>query len=90
MSISLKPNIHDRLFLISMLSYRPSINSTVGSVVVQHVMEGKWRFELNPETRTYEDLMKAGILDPTGVTRFELQNAASVAGLLMTTEATVA
>lgn len=61
-----------------------------GSVVVQHVMEGKGGFGFNAETGTYEDLMKAGIVDPTKVTRFALQNAASVAGLLMTTEAMVA
>jgi len=59
-------------------------------VVVQHVMEGKGSFGFNAETGTYEDLMKAGIVDPTKVTRFALQNAASLAGLLMTTEAMVA
>jgi chaperonin GroEL len=61
-----------------------------GSVVVQRVMEGKGNFGFNAETGTYEDLMKAGIVDPTKVTRFALQNAASVAGLLMTTEAGIA
>jgi chaperonin GroEL len=61
-----------------------------GSVVVQHVMESEGSFGFNAETGNYEDLMKAGIVDPTKVTRFALQNAASVAGLLMTTEATVA
>jgi chaperonin GroEL len=61
-----------------------------GSVVVQRVMEGKGSFGFNAETGTYEDLIKAGIVDPTKVTRFALQNAASVAGLLLTTEATVA
>jgi chaperonin GroEL len=61
-----------------------------GSVVVQHVMEGEGSFGFNAETGSYEDLMKAGIVDPTKVTRFALQNAASVAGLLLTTEATVA
>jgi len=61
-----------------------------GSVVVQHVMENEGGFGFNAETGNYEDLMKAGIVDPTKVTRFALQNAASVAGLLMTTEATVA
>jgi chaperonin GroEL len=45
---------------------------------------------LNAETETYEDLMKAGVVDPTKVTRFALQNTASVAGFLMTTEAMVA
>jgi chaperonin GroEL len=60
-----------------------------GAVVVQRVMEGKGSFGFNAETGTYEDLMKAGIVDPTKVTRFALQNAASVAGLLMTTEAMV-
>jgi chaperonin GroEL len=61
-----------------------------GSVVVQKVMDGKENFGFNAETGEYEDLVKAGIIDPTKVTRFALQNAASVAGLLMTTEAMVA
>ncbi|MFO8163696.1 MAG: chaperonin GroEL [Desulfatiglandales bacterium] len=61
-----------------------------GSVVVQQVREGNGNFGFNAETGEYEDLVKAGIIDPTKVTRFALQNAASVAGLLMTTEAMVA
>jgi len=61
-----------------------------GSVVVQQVMEGKGAHGFNAETGVYEDLFKAGIIDPTKVTRFALQNAASVAGLLLTTEAMVA
>ncbi|MBW2354676.1 MAG: chaperonin GroEL [Deltaproteobacteria bacterium] len=61
-----------------------------GSVVVQRVLEGEGDFGFNAETGEYEDLLKAGIIDPTKVTRFALQNAASVAGLLMTTEAMVA
>jgi chaperonin GroEL len=61
-----------------------------GSVVVQHVIEGKDAFGFNAETGDYEDLIKAGVIDPTKVTRFALQNAASVAGLLLTTEAMVA
>ncbi len=61
-----------------------------GSIVVQKVMDGKGNFGFNAETGEYEDLVKAGIIDPTKVTRFALQNAASVAGLMMTTEAMVA
>jgi chaperonin GroEL len=61
-----------------------------GSVVVQRVMGGSGNFGFNAEIGEYEDLIKAGILDPTKVTRFALQNAASVAGLLLTTEAMVA
>jgi len=61
-----------------------------GAVVVQRVREGEGSFGFNAETGKYEDLMKAGIVDPTKVTRFALQNAASLAGLLMTTEAMVA
>ena len=61
-----------------------------GATVVQHVMEGEGNFGFNAETGQYEDLIKAGIVDPTKVARFALQNAASVAGLLMTTEAMVA
>jgi chaperonin GroEL len=61
-----------------------------GSVVVQKVMEGKGNFGFNADTGAYEDLMDAGIIDPTKVARFALQNASSVAGLLLTTEAMVA
>ncbi len=61
-----------------------------GSVVVQKVAEGKGNFGFNAETGKYEDLLEAGIIDPTKVARFALQNAASVAGLLLTTEAMVA
>jgi chaperonin GroEL len=61
-----------------------------GSVVVQKVMESKGNFGFNAETGKYEDLMDAGIIDPTKVARFALQNASSVAGLLLTTEAMVA
>jgi chaperonin GroEL len=61
-----------------------------GAVVLAHVMEGHGSFGFNAETGTYEDLMKAGIVDPTKVSRFALQNAASAAGLLMTTEAMIA
>jgi chaperonin GroEL len=61
-----------------------------GSVVVQKVKDGKAAFGFNAETGIYEDLIEAGIIDPTKVTRFALQNAASVSGLLLTTEAMVA
>jgi chaperonin GroEL len=60
------------------------------SVVVQKVMDGKDAFGFNAEIGKYEDLVKAGVIDPTKVARFALQNAASVAGLLLTTEAAVA
>ena len=61
-----------------------------GSVVVEKVKEEKAAFGLNAETGQFEDLVKAGIIDPTKVTRYALQNAASVAALLLTTEAIVA
>ena len=61
-----------------------------GSVVLQHVMEGIGSFGFNAETGTFEDLMTAGIVDPTKVSRLALQNAASVAGLFITTEAMIA
>jgi len=57
-----------------------------GSIVVQKVREGAGAFGFNAETETYEDLMAAGIMDPTKVTRVALQNAASIAGLMVTTE----
>src|SRR5574342_642976 len=60
-----------------------------GAIVVQKVREGSGAFGFNAETETYEDLMAAGILDPTKVTRIALENAGSVAGLLVTTECVV-
>jgi len=60
-----------------------------GAIVVQKVYEGKGAFGYNARTEVYEDLVKAGVIDPTKVTRTALQNAASVAGLLLTTEAVV-
>lgn len=60
-----------------------------GAIVVQKVLEGKGAFGYNARTEVYEDLIKAGVIDPTKVTRAALQNAASVAGLLLTTEAVI-
>src|SRR5213595_3050025 len=61
-----------------------------GSIVISKVKEGQGAFGFNAATEEYEDLIKAGIIDPTKVVRTALQNAASVAGLLLTTEAMVA
>ena len=60
------------------------------SVVQNKVMDGKGNYGFNAQTEEYGDLVKMGILDPTKVVRAALQNAASIAGLLITTEATVA
>ncbi len=60
-----------------------------GSVVLQKVLEGKDDFGFNAATEKYENLIKAGIIDPTKVTRTALENAASVSSLLITTEAVV-
>jgi chaperonin GroEL len=60
------------------------------SIVVGKVREGKGAFGFNAATGQYEDLLAAGIIDPTKVSRHALQNAASVAGLLLTTEAMIA
>jgi chaperonin GroEL len=61
-----------------------------GSVVAEHVKNQKGAHGFNAETGEYEDLMTAGVIDPTKVVRFALQNAASVASLLITTEAMIA
>ena len=61
-----------------------------GSVVVQKVKEGKADFGFNARTDKYENLMKAGVIDPTKVVRVALENAASIAGMLLTTECVVA
>jgi len=61
-----------------------------GSIVVNQVINSKGATGFNAATDVYEDLLKAGIIDPTKVARSALQNAASVAGLMLTTEACVA
>jgi chaperonin GroEL len=61
-----------------------------GSIVLAKVKESKDKaFGYNAASDTYEDLVKAGVIDPTKVTRTALQNAASIAGLLLTTECVV-
>jgi chaperonin GroEL len=60
-----------------------------GSIVVEKVRAGKGGFGYNAQTDEYEDLVKAGVIDPTKVVRTALQNAASIAGLLLTTEAVI-
>jgi chaperonin GroEL len=61
-----------------------------GSIVVQKVREGKDDFGYNARTDKYENLYAAGVIDPTKVTRVALENAASIAGMLLTTECVVA
>ncbi|MGW8326031.1 MAG: TCP-1/cpn60 chaperonin family protein, partial [Desulfobacterales bacterium] len=61
-----------------------------GSVVFNKVFEGKGDFGFNADTEKYENLLAAGVIDPTKVVRFALQNAASVSGLMLTTEAMIA
>jgi chaperonin GroEL len=60
-----------------------------GSIVVDKIKAGAGNFGFNAQSEEYEDLVKAGVIDPTKVTRTALQNAASIAGLLLTTEAVV-
>jgi chaperonin GroEL len=67
------------------------VNSGIeGSIVVQKVKEGKADFGFNARTEVYENLLKAGVIDPTKVTRIALENAASIAGMLLTTECVIA
>ena len=61
-----------------------------GSIVVQKVKEGKGDYGFNARTENYENLFKAGVIDPTKVGRIALENAASIAGMLLTTECVVA
>ena len=60
------------------------------SVVINKVVEGKGNFGYNAATGQYGDMVEMGVLDPTKVTRCALQNAASVAALILTTDAMVA
>jgi chaperonin GroEL len=68
------------------------VNSgTEGAIVVEKIRDnGNANFGFNAQTDTYEDLVQAGVIDPTKVTRTALQNAASIASLMLTTEAMVA
>ncbi|MGH2647804.1 MAG: chaperonin GroEL [Ginsengibacter sp.] len=66
------------------------VNSGIeGSIVVQKIKEGKGDFGFNARTEVYEKLLTAGVIDPTKVTRIALENAASIAGMLLTTECVV-
>ena len=60
-----------------------------GSVVVNKVKESKGAFGYNARTEVYEDMFKAGIIDPTKVARVALENAASVASMFLTTECVI-
>ena len=61
-----------------------------GSVILNKVLEGEGNYGYNAYTGAFEDLFQAGVIDPTKVVRFAIQNAASVAGLMITTEAMIA
>jgi chaperonin GroEL len=67
------------------------INSGIeGSIVVQKIKEGKADFGFNARTEVYENMFKAGVIDPTKVSRVALENAASIAAMLLTTECVIA
>ena len=61
-----------------------------GAVIVQKVKEGKDDFGYNARTEEYDNLYKAGVIDPTKVTRIAIENAASIASMLLTTECVIA
>jgi chaperonin GroEL len=66
------------------------VNSGIeGSIVVQKIKEGKSDFGFNARSEVYENLLAAGVIDPTKVTRIALENAASIAGMLLTTECVI-
>ena len=71
---------------------RQIVNNTglEGSVVVQELKSKEGAYGFNAQTEKYEDLLKAGVIDPTKVVRIALENASSVSGLLLTTEAVIA
>lgn len=60
-----------------------------GAVVVEKILESSWEMGYNAMTDKYENLLEAGVIDPAKVTRCALQNAASVAGMVLTTQAIV-
>jgi len=60
-----------------------------GSVILRKVMDGKGSYGYNARTDRYEDLKAAGVIDPAKVTRIALENAASIAGMILTTEVAI-
>jgi chaperonin GroEL len=94
---SLKPENEDQQIGIDII--RKSLEEPIrmivanagleGAVIMNKVKEGKDDYGFNAQTEKYENLIAAGVIDPTKVTRIALENAASVAGLLLTTEATI-
>jgi chaperonin GroEL len=93
----LKPENHDQKVGIGII--RKAIEEPLrqivenagieGSVVINKVKEGKDDYGFNAQTEEYQNLIKAGVIDPTKVTRIALENAASVASMLITTEAVI-
>ncbi|HOI10500.1 MAG TPA: chaperonin GroEL [Myxococcota bacterium] len=79
-----------RKALVEPLKWIASNGGVDGGVVFQKVADGTGAFGYNAQTGVYEDMVEAGILDPTKVTRLALTNAASIASLLVTTEAAIA
>ena len=71
------------------LRYIAENGGAEGSVVLQKVLNGKGSYGYNARTDQYEDLKKAGVIDPAKVTRIALENAASIASMLLTTEVTI-
>src|SRR5690606_38415008 len=61
-----------------------------GSIIVQKVKEGKADFGFNARSEQFENLLSSGVIDPTKVSRIALENAASIAGMLLTTECVIA
>lgn len=61
-----------------------------GSVIAQKVREGKGDFGYNARVEKFENLLEAGVIDPTKVSRIALENAGSIAGMLLTTECVIA
>lgn len=70
----------------SLIAYNAGVE---GEVVVEKVMASEWEVGYNAMTDTYENLVESGVIDPAKVTRCGLQNAASVAGMVLTTQAIV-
>ena len=66
-----------------------NIYNFLNSFIVQKVKEGKDDFGYNARTEKYENLYKAGVIDPTKVTRIAVENAASIAAMLLTTECVI-
>jgi len=88
--VLLEDGTYERISKLVSTKYNGRVMSVEGSVIVQKVKEGTGDYGFNARTEVYENLYASGVIDPTKVARIALENASSIAGMLLTTECVLA